>query len=293
MNNFKSHFWYNNGQRNGILFLVFIVVILQLIFFFVDFSKQDYLNIHTDDIIKFQEEVDSLKLVEIENRKPKIFPFNPSFLTDFKGYQLGMSTDEIDRLLSHRAQGNYINSTEQFQEVTKVSDSLLKAISPYFKFPDWIQNQKAKKKYSATTKNSEVDKNYIQQDLNSATAEELMVIKGIGPTLAQRIIKYRNLLQGYSMNDQLYEVWNLEKEVANRVLERFIIIEKPNIKKINVNTSTFKEVLSIVYIDYELTKKIFDYRDEVAELQYLEELKQIEGFPIEKFDRIALYLQAK
>lgn len=133
----------------------------------------------------------------------------------------------------------------------------------------------------------------MQQDLNSATAEELMVIKGIGPTLAQRIIKYRNLLQGYSMNDQLYEVWNLDKEVANRVLERFIIIEMPNIKKINVNTATFKEVLSIVYIDYELTKKIFDYRDEVAELQSLEELKQIEGFPIEKFDRIALYLQAK
>lgn len=288
MNSFKSHFWYNNGQRNGILFLVFIVVILQLFFFFVDFSKQEPLNINTEEIINFQEEVDSLKLVEIENSKPRIFPFNPNFLTDFKGYQLGMSTDEIDRLLSHRAQGNYINSTEEFQEITKISDSLLNAISPYFKFPDWTQNQKSTK-----TKNSEGSKNYVQQDLNLATAEDLMVIQGIGPTLAQRIIKYRNLLQGYSLNDQLYEVWNLEKEVAKRVLERFIVIEKPNITKINVNTATFKEVLSVVYIDYELTKKIFDYRDEVAELQSLEELKQIEGFPIEKFDRIALYLQAK
>ncbi len=293
MNSFKSHFWYNNGQRNGILFLVFIVVILQLIFFFVDFSKQEPLNINTEEIINFQEEVDSLKLVEIENSKPRIFPFNPNFLTDFKGYQLGMSTDEIDRLLSHRAQGNYINSTEEFQEITKVSDSLLNAIAPYFKFPDWSQNQKSTKTYSTKTKNSEGDKNYVQQDLNLATAEDLMVIQGIGPTLAQRIIKYRNLLKGYSINDQLYEVWNLEKEVANRVLERFIVIEKPNITKINVNTATFKEVLSVVYIDYELTKKIFDYRDQVAELQSLEELKQIEGFPIEKFDRIALYLQAK
>jgi DNA uptake protein ComE-like DNA-binding protein len=288
MNSFKSHFWYNNGQRNGILFLVFIVVILQLFFFFVDFSKQKPSNINTEEIINFQEEVDSLKLVEIENSKPRIYPFNPNFLTDFKGYQLGMSTDEIDRLLSHRAQGNYINSTEEFQEITKVSDSLLNVISPYFKFPDWTQNQKSTK-----TKNSEGSKNYVQQDLNLATAEDLMVIQGIGPTLAQRIIKYRNLLQGYSINDQLYEVWNLEKEVANRVLERFIVIEKPNITKINVNTATFKEVLSVIYIDYELTKKILDYRDQVAELQSLEELKQIEGFPIEKFDRIALYLQAK
>ena len=85
----------------------------------------------------------------------------------------------------------------------------------------------------------------------------------------------------------------MDKEVADKVLERFTIIDKPEIQKINVNTATFKEVLSIVYIDYELTKKIFNYRDEVAELQSLEELKKIEGFPIEKFDRIALYLEAK
>ena len=293
MNSFKSHFWYTNRQRNGILFLVFIVIILQLIFFFVDFSKPEPINLNTEDIIKFQKEIDSLKLVEFENTKPKIFPFNPSFLTDHKGYQLGMSTDEIDRLLGHRAQGNYINSTKEFQEITMVSDSLLNTISPYFKFPDWVQNQITRKKFSVAIKNSEEDKNYVQQDLNSATEEDLMVVKGIGPTLAQRIISYRNLLNGYSTNDQLYEVWNLEREVADRVLERFIVIEKPNITKINVNTASFKEVLSIVYIDYELTKKIFEYRDEVAELQSLEELKQIEGFPIEKFDRIALYLQAK
>jgi len=85
----------------------------------------------------------------------------------------------------------------------------------------------------------------------------------------------------------------LDKDVADEVLDRFTIIDKPQIQKINVNTATFKEVLSIVYIDFELTKKIFNYRDEVAELQSLEELKKIEGFPLEKYERIALYLEAK
>jgi len=66
----------------------------------------------------------------------------------------------------------------------------------------------------------------------------------------------------------------LDKDVADEVLDRFTIIDKPQIQKINVNTATFKEVLSIVYIDFELTKKIFNYRDEVAELQSLEELKK-------------------
>ena len=62
------------------------------------------------------------------------------------------------------------------------------------------------------------------------------------------------------MNDQLYEVWGLEKEVVEKVLENFQVIEAPSIQKINVNTASFKEVLSIAYIDYELTKMIFNYQ---------------------------------
>ncbi len=299
MKNFKSHFWYNNSQRNGILFLALLIIILQLVYFFVDFSNEDKADLNSNKIIEFQQKIDSLKVIELENRKPKIYPFNPSFLTDYRGYKLGMSTDEIDRLLQHRANGKYINSAKQFQQVTRVSDSLLKTIAPYFKFPDWVTNKNNKRSVTKSpstalrTGSVETSKNVIIKDLNSATAEELIAVRGIGQKLSQRIVKYRNKLGGYLINEQLYEVWYLDKEIADRVLQRFVVLKKPSIKKINVNTATFKEVLSIVYIDYELTKKIFNYRDEVAELQSLEELKKIDGFPLEKFDRIALYLEAK
>ena len=142
MNNFKSHFWYHKSQRNGIFFLILVIIVFQLIYFFVDFSTKNETNIHSDEINVFQEEIDSLKAIELKNKSPKIFPFNPSFLTDFKGYQLGMSIEEIDKLLKHRADGNYINSINEFKEVTGVSDSLLNEISPYFKFPDWVKNKK-------------------------------------------------------------------------------------------------------------------------------------------------------
>jgi len=291
MNDLKYHFWYNNSQRNGVLFLVLLIVLFQLIYFFVDFSKEDTTDLNSNKVARFQKEIDSLKQIEIENRQPKIFPFNPSFLTDFKGYQLGMSTEEIDRLLEHRANGKYINSAKEFQKVTNVSDSLLNIIEPFFKFPDWVKTKNYSKRYIANKPSkSEI---FTIKDLNKATAKELSSVHGIGEKLSQRIVSYRNKLGGFILKDQLFEVWYLDKEVADRVLERFAVLEKPIIEKINVNTATFKEVLSIVYIDYELTKKIFNYRDEVAELQSLEELKKIEGFPLEKYERIALYLQAK
>jgi len=290
MSKFKSHFWYNKSQRNGIFFLAIVIITLQLLYFFVDFSGDDKTNLDSKEIVRFQEEIDSLKALQLMASKRKIFPFNPSFITDFKGYQLGMSTQEIDRLLQHRANGNYINSSSEFQLITKVSDSLLATISPYFKFPNWVIN-KTKKNGASVKKPAR--SNIAIADINSATATALSSIVGIGDVLSKRIVSYRNKLGGFSFNKQLYEVYGLEQTVADKVLERFIVENPPRIKKLNVNEATFKEVLSIIYIDYQLTKKIVEYRDEVAEIQSLEELKKIEGFPLEKFDRIALYLEAK
>ena len=83
------------------------------------------------------------------------------------------------------------------------------------------------------------------------------------------------------------------RSCAVTILQHFKVITLPVIKKININEATFKEVLTIVYLDYELTKKIFNYRDEVAELQEISELKNIVDFPMDKYDRIVLYLIAK
>jgi len=293
--------YFNTNERKGVLGLLLIIVSLQLLYFFIDFSpeKENTISIESAEIQAFQHEIDSLKQLKIEQNKPRIYPFNPSFITDYKGYKLGMSKLEIDRLLAHRKAGKYINSPKEFQQITKISDSLLSVLEPNFKFPDWV-NAKRNKKYSKKENYStEAVKNTFtnnemniseKQDLNTATTEQFQKIYGIGVKLAARIIKYREVLQGYSFDDQLYEVWYLDKEVADRALQRFTVIEKPEINKIDINSASFKEVLHLPYIDYDLTKKIFEYRDELAEYQSLEELKNIADFPLEKFDRISLYL---
>ena len=296
--------FFNTYERKGVLFLLLLIVVIQLLYFFVDFSPKQEINLESVDVLSFQKEIDSLKLIEIERRKPKIYPFNPSFITDYKGYKLGMNTEEIDRLLAYRKTGKYINSAREFQRVTKISDSLLGVISLYFKFPDWVTNKNKKKNYSNknsgdTYKDNKAYKTNTTKftgpkiDINSATTEQLQQVRGVGVKLAGRIIKYRSVLKGYSFMDQLYEVWYLDKEVADRVMERFSVIKKPTIKQINANTAHFTEVLHLPYIDYELTKKIFAYRDEMAEIQSMDELKKIDSFPIDKFDRISLYLKAE
>ncbi|NQV78814.1 MAG: helix-hairpin-helix domain-containing protein [Lutibacter sp.] len=290
MNKIKSHFWYNKRQRNGIFFLLIIIVTLQSVFFFFDFSSEEIVDFSTNEIILFQNEMDSLQTKELDNEISKIYPFNPNFITDYKGYQLGLSIQEIDKLNSFRKSGNYINSVKQFQEVTGGSDSLINVISPYFKFPAWVtsNNTNSETKSIINTKTT-----IVIQDINLAKASDLRIVNGIGEKLADRIIDYRTKLQGFSFNSQLYEVWNLDKGLVDKILLYFEVKESPIIQKVNINEATFKQILAIVYIDYELTKKIVNYRDEVAEIQLIDELKKIEGFPIEKFDRISLYLGTK
>lgn len=295
MKNIKSHFWYSKNQRNGILFLVILIVTLQVVYHFVDFSDREPINMNTSEILAFQNQIDSLKEIELEKRKPKTFPFNPNYITDYKGYKLGMATDQIDRLLAYRKKGLFVNSAKEFQNLTKVSDSLLKIISPYFKFPEWVTKKESLYKANSNSSNrKEVTKTKVStNDLNLATQNDFKTIYGVGEKISERIINYRTKLKGFSFPDQIYEVWGLNKKVGDSVLKTFAIQTKPKIQKININTASFKEVLSVPYIDYDLCKKIFEFRDEVAELQLISELKNIKGFPLEKYDRIVLYLLAK
>lgn len=284
MNFFRSHFWYNKSQRNGILILIAIILIFQAIYIFVDFSN-DEVNIKELELSKYQDHIDSLKIIQKEDNKFKIYPFNPNYITDFKGYQLGMSVDEIDNLINFRKTGRFVNSAAEFQNVTKVSDSLLTQISPYFKFPEWVSKSKSTK-VEIRGKEVKID----VKDLNTATENNLTEINGIGEKLAKRIIAYRKLLGGFTFDDQLYEVYYLDTVVADKVLISFKVIEKPIIDKININEASFKEILHLPYIDYNLTKKILNYRDDIKEFKNMEELKKIDSFPLNKFNRIALYL---
>ena len=292
---FKSHFWYTKNQRNGILFLLIIIIFLQLIFHFKNFDSQQLVDFSQPIITSYKKQLDSLKKKSSKKKKFKIYPFNPNYISDYKGYQLGMNVDEIDRLLAHRDQKLYVNSSKEFQTITKISDSLLQKISPFFKFPDWVQKKnKNKNNQQRYIPNSRINVSEITtEDINKATLKDFTAIEGVDEYISERIIKYRSKLQGFSFKEQLFEVWGLDELMANKILSTFSIKNKPIIKKVNINTASFKEVLSNPYIDYELCIQIFDYKDEVAELQSISEIKNIEGFPIKKYNRIVLYLLAE
>jgi DNA uptake protein ComE-like DNA-binding protein len=279
---------YSKSQRIGIILFFLIVVLAQGIYHFYNFTDLNSSGKAHSNWLSNQHTIDSLKL-EGKNYRPKIYPFNPNFITDFKGYRLGMSVEEVDRLLAFRKQNKFVNSATEFQAVTKVSDSLLNAISPYFKFPDWINNKKgsfqsfAKKDFSVTQKVAVID-------INHATKEDLMKVYGIGDKISDRILEQKQKLGAFVSMEQMNDVWGLSPEVIEKLNTSFEIKSTVNAKRININNASVRELTQFPFFRYQLAKDIVVYRTMNGDIK-LEDLSKIKGFPVDKIKIIALYLE--
>lgn len=291
MKKIKSYFLFTNKQRSGIFLLIIIVVGLQFTYFQLS-SKNSKIPIDNSHTEGFMRQVDSLKQLKLASLAPQLFPFNPNYITDFKGYSLGMSVEEIDRLHAFRATEQWVNSAKEFQKVTKISDSLLNVISPYFKFPDWVSNPSSAKKKTNTFDNTNQSKNFEQKiDLNQATAQQLQKVYGIGEKLSQRIIDFRNKQpNGFIADVQLSEVYGLTPEVIENITNQFTVKNPPHVQKLNLNTASVEELVTIKYIDYENAYNIVEFRTLHEGFKSLDELTKVKDFPIHKLEIIKLYL---
>ncbi|GAA4274354.1 helix-hairpin-helix domain-containing protein [Aquimarina gracilis] len=240
------------------------------------------------ELTSFQKEVDSLK--KIAHKETKIFkikPFNPNFISDYKGYQLGLSPQELDRLNIYRNEGKWINSVTQFKQVTMVSDSLLSTISPLFRFPDWTTQNKRRKRFNKTY----TIKTYSEkQDLNLVTQEQILEKVKVPDFIAQRIINYRNKIGGFIDDIQLQDVSGLYENQRKKLLSFFTVKTPQRIEKQNINNASVNQLIEVPYIDFEVALEIRDYIKNNGSISNFKELGKIKGFSLDKIDRIALYL---
>ncbi|WP_343617545.1 helix-hairpin-helix domain-containing protein [Flavobacterium sp.] len=292
--NFKAlnrYFKFTNRQQTGIFLLFIIIIVLQLIYFFADFSHPEVVSAEEKQWLSLQKEIDDQKQIKLE-QKHTIYKFNPNYISDYKGYKLGMSVQEIDRLLAFRKENKYVNSAEEFQKVTQVSDSLLKVLAPLFKFPDWKQNTREfkteKKEYEK--KPSYNKEKIVLTDINQASQEDLIKIYGIGEALSSRILKQKEILGGFVSMEQLEDVWGLSPEVIAELNKHFKIVMPASFKKIAINDASLKELAQFPYFKYALAKQIVTYRSMNGNFNNIEDLSKIKGFPVEKAKIISLYL---
>lgn len=205
-------------------------------------------------------------------------PLDPNYLDDYRGYLLGIPFDALDSLYAFRSRGGVVTGMEQFTRITGMDDSAMATLAPVLRFP---KKKPAGKKKAPTN----------LQDLNAATADELMAVKGIGPVLSRRIVAFRNALGGFLSSAQLLDVYGLSPETANRVMEAFPLLSTPAVQRVDLNRATVRELSGILYLNRQMAGEIVAYRSRIGKYRTMDELYQVKGLPKDKIDRIALYLK--
>lgn len=87
----------------------------------------------------------------------------------------------------------------------------------------------------------------VKQDLNNASVSDLRQIRGVGPILSKRIIKYGRSLNGYTNINQLYRVYGLDSLIVDR-MKKVYKIKADTIKPINIRVVSREELNTLPYL---------------------------------------------
>ena len=232
-------------QRGAVLILLVLLIAVQLYRLLVNAPELSPVDLSQAQ--SYQTQLDSLRTKE-NAQTPIVYQYNPNYLTGYRAYTLGLPPEAFDKLLRYRQTNSYVNTPKQFQEVTKLSDSLMEKLLPQLKF--------SKPLYKSKTKNRII----LKKDINKASASDFQEFSGIGTVLSERIVKYRSYLSGFSVLEQCYEVYGLDSLVVQRLWERFEIQSFPEIERLDLTTVSLQELEQIPYLNRADARKIIAHR---------------------------------
>lgn len=129
-------------------------------------------------------------------------------------------------------------------------------------------------------------------DINRADSATLEGLPGIGPVLSVRIIKYRYLLGYFYRIDQLNDVYGLDEEVIEMNRHRFTC-DSTMVRKININTAAYPDLLRHPYINRSQVEAIITYRRLSGSFTDISELIRNRIFNSDELIWLEPYLELK
>lgn len=129
----------------------------------------------------------------------------------------------------------------------------------------------------------------VKVDLNSCDTNDLLTIPQFGSKRAAKLVEYREKLGGLYSFSQLQEVYVMQN-IDTSKLKTYLYINKQKIKKLNINTATYQELVSHPYIDAYLTKLILRHREKNGPIRSLDELQQTTHAYPELIEKLRPYI---
>ncbi len=316
MGKFREYFTFTRSERNGILVLLFIIIVLLVLLQTVSlwFGKKqvDYSSFE-NEIGKFissvQNQDSSGSYNENNNNSYNVTGyalFNPNTVTENNLQRMGIPEKVIHSWINYISKGGKFRDKEDVRKIWGLEDSIYQKLVPYIEIPisgsnqkyenentqKWKTNYKEWNSNSGTKyyKTSYSDKKDNSVELNSADSAGLCALPGIGYGFTRRILKYRDLLGGYVAKEQLLEVFGFTAEMYSKI-ENLVYVESSSVKKLNLNKAEFKQLIRHPYFSKDIVNKILEYRRIQGKILNIQDLVKDKMITQEQCDKIKQYIE--
>jgi len=299
----KDYFTLNKIERRGTFVLLLILLLVLVINILLPYYKKQ----QKFDFLKFENEIiafeSTQKLIEdarnsykkdfnfndVDRSAAEIklspFPFNPNDLPFSKWQEMGLSDKQIKVIKNYEAKGGKFYKKEDLKKIYGISENEYNILEPYINI---TESYKSFSKFN-DSKEYESYENVVVE-LNSATAEDLIKLKGIGPSFSKRIIGYRKLIGGYSSKEQLLEVYGFDSLRYEGIAEN-IEVNLDSIKKINVNKASYEQLRKHPYFSYDVSFAITNYKYKHGNFKSIDDLLKIQSMNDSLFEKIKMYIK--
>ena len=276
----KDYFQFNKKERNGILLLSFLFLLLILFYQFSHLLKQE----SRTDFSSFEKALAELEYEQeptIEKQKDSLFNFNPNTLADKGWLALGLSSTKLSVLRNFQKSGAIFKTKTDLKNCFAITDKFYEKVEIYISIP---KIKKAETPIIKTKKTKQI------VELNQADSLQLISINGLGPFYAKQILKYRKELGGFRNYAQLTEIWGLENLEIQK-LKQQTSIDTLHIRKVNVNAIELEQLKLHPYLNYKQAKMILNYRKQHGDFKQVKDIRKIKPITPELFRKIAPYLK--
>jgi len=271
----QSFFGFNRQQRNGLVVLVsisFALLIVRLSYpRFIEPRNMVVKNLELfeqrADSATQQAQVNYSAHTKTDVPRNKLFVFDPNTVTLEQLLKMGMREKTAQRLIKFRSKGFKFKTKDDLKKVYGISEKYYSVLAPYVLIAapagqnETVVQPLVSDKEEKREKTTESDRPRVatKLELNTADSLALLDLKGIGPSYAKRILKYRTLLGGFVSVEQLKEVYGFTEELYATVAPQVTVNDKL-IQKINLSRDDFKTLNRHPYLSYELTKSLCNWR---------------------------------
>jgi len=208
-------------------------------------------------------------------------PFDPNSVDSLELAAMGFGSAQIANIINYRNAGGKFRIKQDFKKLYSINDDLYAIFEKNILLPSADSTIIAIAEPPAAT--------LALVEINSADTSQLQLLKGIGPTLAKRIVDYRQRLGGFYDKSQLLEVFGIDTARYHRFSEQ-VVVDRSKIVRKDLNAVQFSELLKNPYIEYYIVQSIFSYRDAIGRFDSVGQLKKIDLIYSQLYQKLEPYL---